>query len=234
MLSIAIYSNCFNDTELLKSKIQDFLLETKISAKVIIFNEADKIITAPNSFDIYFLDMDTEIDVLKLGQEMMEIDSQSYFVYFSENVTNAYDCFKIRADYFMRKPIDPDDLNGILKDIKIKIRQDSVIIKTNCGERRVFVNDLNYVNIIKRSLCYHVVNGGTFDGQSLRGSFEKEIHPLDENPKLLFLAPSLLINVSNIKILDTDNITFEDDTVLYFPKKGFPIVQARWKKYNEG
>ena len=79
-----------------------------------------------------------------------------------------------------------------------------------------------------------VVNGGTFDGQSLRGSFEKEIHPLDENPKLLFLAPSLLINVSNIKILDTDNITFEDDTVLYFPKKGFPIVQARWKKYNEG
>ena len=121
MLSIAIYSNCFNDTELLKSKIQDFLLETKISAKVIIFNEVDKIITAPNSFDIYFLDMDTEIDVLKLGQEMMEIDSQSYFVYFSENVTNAYDCFKIRADYFMRKPIDPDDLNGILKDIKIKI-----------------------------------------------------------------------------------------------------------------
>ena len=34
MLSIAIYSNCFNDTELLKSKIQDFLLETKISANV--------------------------------------------------------------------------------------------------------------------------------------------------------------------------------------------------------
>ena len=92
---------------------------------------------------------------------------------------------------------------------------------------------MNYINIIKRSLCYHISEGPAIDGQSLRGSFEKEITPLQEHPLLLFLPPSLLINVSNINELRGDNLTFEDGDVLYFPKKAYETIKNRWHKYNE-
>lgn len=233
MLSIAIYSNCFSNTELLKSKMQDFFLESKIIVKVMTFNDATKFITVPVSFDIYFLDIDTEVDVLKLGKEMMNIDHSSYFVFFSRDISKAYDCFKIRADYFLRNPIDPEDLHDILKDIRNKIKKDAIIIKSNYGDRRIFVNELNYINITKRSLCYHIVGNAIIEGQTLRGSFEKEIYPLQENPVLLFLSPSLLINVSNIKKLNDDNLEFEDNTILYFPKKAYNTISDKWKKYNE-
>ena len=163
----------------------------------------------------------------------MNIENQSFFIYFSKNENNAYKCFKARADYFLKKPLSPDDIIEILADIRTKVKKDAVIIKTATGERRVFVNQLNYINIVRRCLCYHLSEGGTFDGQTLRGSFEKAITPLQEHPYLLFLQPSLLVNINNIKVLNNDNIIFDNDEQLFFPKKAYDQVVERWKKFHE-
>lgn len=232
MLSIAIYSDQQNDTELLRAKIQDYLLQNKIGAKVILFDNYETFITAPDSFDIYFMDMECSDDVISLGRQMMSIDNQSYFVYYSSDISKAYDCFKIRANYFLRKPIDPEDVIEVLNHIRKEIKKDIIIIKTAQGERRVFINQLNYINIIKRNLCYHLCEGEVFDGQMLRGSFEKAITPLQNHPSLLFLSPSLLINMENIKVLSSDHAIFDNDDIVYFPKKSYDLVNNRWKKNN--
>ena len=83
MLSIAIYSDNLDDTMALRSKIQDFLVRNKILAKTKIFESMEKFITVPDTFDIYFMDMDSSDDVLEIGAQMMDIDLQSYFVYYS-------------------------------------------------------------------------------------------------------------------------------------------------------
>lgn len=71
-----------------------------------------------------------------------------------------------------------------------------------------------------------------FDGQTLRTSFEKAIYPLQNSQMFLFLPPSLLINLSEIKIVNADNIIFENDDVVYFPKKAYNIVREAWLNYN--
>jgi hypothetical protein len=73
-----------------------------------------------------------------------------------------------------------------------------------------------------------------FDGQVLRTAFEKAIDPLPNHKSkaFLFLAPSLLINVGEIKILNSDHIIFENDDVLYFPKKSYDKVREAWLKYS--
>ena len=93
---------------------------------------------------------------------------------------------------------------------------------------------LNYVNIVKRCLCYHLADGTMFDGQVLRTAFEKAIDPLQyhKSGAFLFLAPSLLINVGEIKILNGDHIIFENDDVLYFPKKAYDKVREAWLNYS--
>ena len=85
-----------------------------------------------------------------------------------------------------------------------------------------YVNlQLNYINIVKRCLSYHLKDGTMLDGQSLRVSFEKAIDPLQERPSFLFLAPSLLINLNEIKITCLCQSTIQKWYVGFILKSGF-------------
>lgn len=234
LFSFAIYTdNKETETEL-RSIIQDFLIETKIMAKVSSFNEEYKFITAPDSYDVYIMDMDSETDIIDLGRRMREIDTNGKFIYMCTDTSKAYLAARVRADYFIEKPIIKEELIEILTEIKKVIQEDTIIIKIPGGERKVRANTLNYINIVKRCLCYHMKDGNMFDGQVLRSSFEKAISPLQHHKakSFLFLPPSLLINVGEIKIVNNDNIVFENDDVLYIPKKSYDIVREAWINYN--
>lgn len=187
----------------------------------------------PQSFDIYFFDVDTGDDIVELAQKIMKIDTDRCYVFASADTSFARLAAKARASYFIEKPYDRNEISEILMETKKNIKEDNFIIKTPSGERRVRVKDLNYINIVKRCLCYHLKDGNMFDGQTLRSSFEKAIHPLEEHKAFLFLPPSLLINVSEIKILDADHIVFENDEVLYTPKKAYDVIREAWKNYNK-
>lgn len=232
MLSIAIYSDKDEDVIHLKSLIQDFLIENKIMAKLSVFNTPNDLVLIPSSYDIYIMDMDSQDDVIALGKEMKNIDVGSYFIYISSDETKAYKATKVYAHYYLNKPIEKEELNYVLKAIKKRIQDDNVIIKIPSGERRVRINNLNYINIVKRCLCYHLQDGTMFDGQTLRSSFEKAIYPLQENKSFLFIPPSLLINIGEIKILNSDNAVFENDDVVYFPKKSYDMIHDKWLNYN--
>ena len=232
MLSIAIYCDIAEDITTIKSTIQDFLIEYKLMAKVSMFNNDEEFKQSLNRYDIYIMDMDSQIDTVSLGKERMKIDEGGRFIYLSTDSANAYRSCKILADYFLVKPLDKEEFFEVLLEVKKEIREDSIIIKVPDGERRIRINTLNYINIVKRCLCYHLKDGAMFDGQTLRTSFEKAITPLQENKAFLFLAPSLLINLGEIKIVNKDNIIFENDDVLFFPMKQYDTVHDRWINYN--
>jgi hypothetical protein len=71
---------------------------------------------------------------------------------------------KAKADYFITTPFDKEEIFEILNEIKKEVREDSVIIKVPGGERRIRTNHLNYIDIVKRCLCYHLKDGTMFDG----------------------------------------------------------------------
>lgn len=212
--------------------IQDFLIELHTMAKVSYFNKAEAFLTVPGSYDIYIMDMDAKDNALELGQKMRTIDTGARYIYLSSDPSNAHLAAKARADYYLMKPLDADEIIQVLKEVKQTIQYDNIIIKVAGGERRLRVNHLNYINIVKRCLCYHLTDGTMFDGQTLRTSFEKAIDPLHTHRTFLFLPPSTLINIGEIKILNSDNIIFENDDVLYFPKKQYEVVRDAWKNYN--
>ena len=90
MLSLAIYSNIEEDILLLKSIVQDFLIESKIIAKVSVFNNPEEFATVAGSYDIYIMDMDSEDDVVALGSCKMEVDIGSHFIYMCSDTSLAY------------------------------------------------------------------------------------------------------------------------------------------------
>lgn len=202
-------------------------------AKVSIFNSPEDVSIISHRYDVYFLDMDSEKSAIDLGKKMREIDRGSEFVYMSANPNVAHIAAKARSNYFITKPFDKEDIDEILTEIKSKIRQDNIIIKIPSGDRRVKLNNLNYINIVRRCLCYHLKDGTMLDGQTLRTSFKKAIHPLEENKGFLFLPPSLLINLNEIKIINKDHIIFENDEIAYFPMRWHDTIRTKWIECNK-
>lgn len=196
------------------------------------FIDEMELLITPGSYDVYIFDMDDEASIV-LGPRMKKIDSGSRSIYLSTCTTKAYTAAKIRADYFIKAPVEREEFFSILTEIKDNIKADNIVIKIPSGERRIRINHLNYVNIVKRCLCYHLTDGSMFDGQTLRTSFEKAINPLQNHPSFFFLSPSTLINLGCIKILNNDNIIFDNDKVLYFPKKAYTSIRKAWINYNK-
>ena len=105
-----------------------------------------------------------------------------------------------------------------------------VIISTSKGDKRVELKDLNFIDIEERSLFYHLDNEVIKARCILRTSFAKAIEQYLGNDNLFFLKPSLLINIDNIQFLDKDHIIFNNDEILYFPKKYYIEIDDKWSK----
>jgi DNA-binding LytR/AlgR family response regulator len=133
-------------------------------AKISCFSKPEEIIAIPNRYDAYFMDMDSETEIIALGKQLKQIDDGGQFIYVSINPNNASIAAKTRSDYFITKPFDKEELTEILNEIKKEVKEDSIIIKIPSGERRVRINNLNYINIVRRCLCYHLKDGAMFDG----------------------------------------------------------------------
>lgn len=119
---------------------------------------------APARYDAYILDIDSIENITILSKTLLEKDASSRFIFLSTDTSKAYLAFKLHADYFLEKPINETEFNFILDTIKQKIQNNNIVIKTSVGERRVRANNLNYINIVRRCLCYHLKNGTMFDG----------------------------------------------------------------------
>lgn len=107
------------------------------------------------------------------------------------------------------------------------------IIKTKSRDSKVLLTNLNYVNIERRYLCYHLTNSEVKTGMSLTTTFHQAITPLEKYENLIYVHPSLLINLSNISEIHTDKIIFADNEVLYVPRVKRQMVYDKWIALTE-
>jgi hypothetical protein len=227
MFSIAVYDKNIDEARAIRELIQDYIVEQETIIKVSLFTNLEEVLLAPASYDIYIMDH----SAILIAKQIIDMDAGSRVLILGENFEEASMASELGMDYFLLKPVKKEAFFHILKKIKKQIREDSIVLKTSYGEKRIKLNNLNYIDIVKRCLCYHLRDGSILDGQTLRTSYEKAINPLDKHECLLFLAPSLLINLSQIDELHDDHVVFEDKDVCYFPKKAKDIVKERWHKY---
>ena len=98
--------------------------------------------------------------------KVLEIDNGASTILFSGDISRGYSAHSLGADYFITKPIGKENLERIILKIKKKIKEESIVITTGLGDRRIKLNNLNYVNIEGRCLCYHLKDGSLLDGKT--------------------------------------------------------------------
>lgn len=177
--------------------------------------------------DIFIVNTDSHYDIIEVNNTV------SYFIFVGNDLNKIMINNNACNNYFIKRPLDYNKLDEILFHIRKKIQKNFIIASTPDGERKICIKHLNYINIINRSLCYHLANQNDCYSLSLTGSFKKAISPLDKHDLLLFISPSLLINISKIKMIDTNIITFDDNTTFYASVPQRKIIYEEWTKFYD-
>jgi DNA-binding LytR/AlgR family response regulator len=93
-------------------------------------------------------------------------------------------------------------IKQFLKEENIKYFENDYIIIKNTLAEKVKVSDINYIDTQDRRLCYHLTDKTEKYSKTLQEDFLNEVHPLEENPYMIFIRHGVLINLANVKSVD--------------------------------
>ena len=230
MIKICILENNIENVGDTRGYLRAFANNTNTIIKEKTFFKAEDMIENPA--DICIVDFKAFLENQNMLEEWQN-KNKLKFIFITSNIQDIVEIMQYHPEqFFVLSPVQEDSLIKIISNLKEKIRQSAIVVKLGRNEdRRIHIKDLNYINITKRNLQYHLVNGEEYEGQTLRHSFCKEVEPLLVKPELFFIQPSLLINLTNVEVLWADHLQFEDGTIVYFPKTAYENIKNAWKNY---
>ena len=95
-----------------------------------------------------------------------------------------------------------EKVKQFLKEENIKYFENDYIVIKNTLAEKIKISDINYVDTQDRRLCYHLTDGTEKYSKTLQEDFLNEVHPLEENPYMIFIRHGVLVNLANIKSVD--------------------------------
>ena len=233
VIKIAVCNSTQDETIMLRDTIRDYLINHKIVVKMVTFDTLEDLMATLEKFDIYLIDDNDAMDsIISYHKVIKEYAPDSRIIYMSDTPAAAYTAVKLHADGYLLKPIDIEDLKETIEFLIKTIRMEHVILRTSTGSRRVKTVDLNYVNIVKRCMCYHLADGSMFDSQTLRQSFAKALGPLTQHPMFIFVSPASLINMANVKEVKEDHVVFENLESTSYPVRLHDEIMKLWRYWH--
>lgn len=109
----------------------------------------------------------------------------------------------------------------------------NVIIITTDGYVKIDTKQIKYINIENRSVCYHLISGKNVESQKLRTSFEKSVsNKVKTDSNFIYLKPSLIFNLNEIKEINKYRIIFNDGEIFSFSKCKYDELLETWLNFN--
>ena len=189
-------------------------------------------------YDIYILETTMpDINGFYIARELRSRYSRCKIIYYTLNPNAALNAFEVNADNYMVKPATVDKfdsvIDGVIKSINDDKARTLVEIKTKNGLMRVASDDIAYVNIVKRCLCYHLKDGSSIRAIMLRGPFRSAVEGLLKDPAFCIAGASLLINVDSISVMNRHSLMFNHGEWIMPPRSAFKTLYLAWKCKSE-
>lgn len=187
-------------------------------------------------YDIYILETNMpDINGFYIARELRSRYSRCKIIYYTVNHNAALNAFEVNADNYIVKPAATDKFDSVidatLKAIDSDRTRALVEIKTRDGLIRVASDDIAYVNIVKRCLCYHLKDGSIIRAIMLRGPFRSAVEGLLKDPAFCIAGASLLINLSSISVMNRHSLRFNHGEWIMPPRASYKTLYLAWKNF---
>lgn len=195
------------------------------------FNDTQHLLASTQSFDIYIIDVTTEdngkINGLAAGEEIFKTHSQAKIIYVCDDIAYENQSSANMRCAYLRKPIIEveklyNQFDQIIKNLKPKR---ALIPISGLDDEVILVEEIAYVDIEGRNLCFHFKDGSKVTSVAIRSAFKKEVARFINIKELFFATTTLLVNIDYIKSLSKNKITFRNGQELYTTEKAIKLIK---------
>lgn len=234
MLRIAICDDCIADLSNMVSIINDYksLQSDKNSIKYTAFQSALDLIVAMESgaqYDLVILDiLIPYMSGMEAAKEIRQFNRDVKIVFSTSSPEFAVESYSVDAYYYALKPIWKEKLfillDKVISEMEIHLGT-SLLIKSKTGLTRIYINRLEYVEVIGRNLLYHLTDGSVIEALGSMSVLENEL--LKSH---FFIKPhrSFIINMERIDTLLQREIKMQSLSIVPLAKANASTVKSAY------
>ena len=185
-----------------------------------------------NRFDILFLDVlmpgETGIDA---AAEIRNYDENVKIIFLTSSAEYAVQSYMVGAYFYQLKPIWAESFFRLMDSAIAaceKEQGDSLILKCKTGITRIELKQLEYCEVIHRTLFFHLSTGKVLESTGSLDELSKQLERYG-----CFLRPhrSYLINLDYIQSLSYNAITMSCLTEIPLPRGKYHEVKDAYLEY---
>lgn len=238
MLRIAVCDDVPGDLENLVALVKRYLHgQPKLVGQIDPFSDGEALLAQVGQgerFDIIILDiLMPGRDGIDIGHALRESGYSGIILYLTSSTDFAIDSYDVRAFHYLLKPITPEKFFAVLDaaaDICTSRQNESILIQTANGPRRVLLDEILYIERSNRSMRY-ICDHERIQTRTLRGAFRDAVQELLADPRFVLCGASFLVNLSRIAGIDGQEVLLDTGSVVSMPRTAAPALKRQWGAY---
>lgn len=219
MPNIALVEDEPEAADVLASFVARYADEKGLDLVVTRFGNAMDFEMTHQHFDLVFMDIQMPgINGMEAAQLMRTYDSETPIIFVTNLAQYAVKGYEVDALDFIVKPVTYFNFRMRMDKAMRRIRRNgsrSIAIGTRDGMRVVGLSDIEYVEVSKHDLSYHLV--GEEEPLVVYGSlvaFEQEV----EGGPFVRISNSCLVNMNRVRAVRGGELVMHGGEVLYFSR----------------
>ena len=225
-----------NTVEILKVYLEK---HPQYDAKIRCFSSGMELLDyteANGGFDLYILDIVMSgMNGIETGLALREEADKGMIIYLTTAKEYALDSFDTNPYHYLVKPVDKEKMDMILDKvfyILAEKKNKSISVKTKEGVKRICLDDIIYIELVNRNICYHLKEAETIVGTQQRKSFMEMMTPVLTDNRFCKCGASCVLNLHQVKLVNKTEVYFSNgQNLLSVPKSACTSVLSAWLDY---
>lgn len=194
------------------------------------FHSVEELLASEKQFDIYIIDIvndaTNEPDGLHAGIKMKKRYPKSKIIFLCEDDSYLDAAYAAKVSCYLQKPIYAEKLYNCFDQIIENLKPKRALIPTSgLNDEVIIVEEIAYVDIEGRNLCFHFKDGSKVTSVAIRAAFKKEVARFINLNDLFFATTTLLVNIDYIKTISKNKIVFRNGQELYTTEKAIKLIK---------
>lgn len=237
MIHIALCDDRKEQCELTQSLLNDYIALRDISAKIWVFSSGKQLLCAceDQQFDIYILDvLMPGMNGIELGKIIHNRIRTGNIIYLTTSPDYALESFDAKASSYLLKPVNSKRFFAVLDDTISQLekqQKQNILIKTTDAVHCVSLDDILYVELCSRIPHYHLADGNTIKGLTVRSSFRETIKGLLQDMRFFPCGASYVLNLHHIKSISKTEVLLSNEQQISIPRRVHIELLNAWTDY---
>lgn len=208
-MRIAICDDDEQELMHLSELITEYQMSREVSLDCHLFHNGTELLCdmKGGDYDLVLLDvLMPGVNGIQAAQELRELDQNVKLIFISASPEFALDSYRVGAYHYLLKPADADAFFTLLDRIGSELfaqEEQGFVLKNRKGVVRVSFAQLEFVEVINKTVSFHMVDGTIHEVTATLGDFESK---LLSRPEFIKPHRSYLVNLSYVQAIGANCI----------------------------